>query len=348
MGQARGRKASWDPVVYVALGTLASGALVALSGCGGAHSPYVITPTEVVVEPVRHARVVVLTVDGLRPDAVVSANSPNILTLAARGASTSKAQTVFPPWTLPAHASLLSGYGPDRHLIKWDDYAPEKGFITVPTVLSVAGQAGRRAVAVIGKSKLQHLNAPGCRCTFILAPRETDEEVANQAVYALNQGDFDLMFIHMPSTDITGHAMRWMSVQYLATFNQADAAIGRILSAVPPDATVIVTADHGGNGTDHSAQVALNMTVPWIIAGPAVKVGYSLSRPVNVKDTASTVAYLLGLVMPSDLEGRPVFEAFAGAESSAASVASAALQPLLLSPPKAGPRGPSPRGRLTR
>ena len=348
MGQARGRKASWDPVVYLALGTVASSALVALSGCGGAHSSYVVTPTEVVVEPVRHARVVILTVDGLRPDAVVPAYAPNILNLSALGATTFKAQTVFPPWTLPAHASILSGYGPDRHLIKWDDYVPEKGFITVPTVLSVAGQVGRRAVAVVGKSKLQHLNAAGCRCTFVLAPRETDEEVANQAVSVLNQGDFDLLFVHLPSTDLTGHAMRWMSVQYLTAFSQADAAVGRILAAAPADSTVILTADHGGNGTDHSAQTGLNMTVPWIIAGPAVRVGYSLARPVNVKDTASTVAYLLGLTMPSDVEGRPVFEAFAGAESTASSLAAAGLQPLLLSPPKAGSRGPSPRGRLTR
>src|SRR6185503_9477829 len=96
MGQARGRKASWDPVVWVTRSVVASTSLVTLWSCGGARTPYVATPTTTIVEPVRHSRVVVITIDGLRADAVVAPNAPNLLTLAARGAATFKAQTVFP------------------------------------------------------------------------------------------------------------------------------------------------------------------------------------------------------------------------------------------------------------
>jgi arylsulfatase A-like enzyme len=52
------------------------------------------------------------------------------------------------------------------------------------------------------------------------------------------------------------------------------------------------------------------MTIPWIVAGPGVVPGSKLSRRVVVYDTAATAMWALGLDLPSDLDGRPVLEAF--------------------------------------
>ena len=43
-----------------------------------------------------------------------------------------------------------------------------------------------------------------------------------------------------------------------------------LLAALPPQTTVILTADHGGKDRDHGPDVPENMTVPWIVAGPKV------------------------------------------------------------------------------
>jgi hypothetical protein len=52
------------------------------------------------------------------------------------------------------------------------------------------------------------------------------------------------------------------------------------------------------------------MTIPWIVAGPGVRVGYEIVGQVRVYDTAATAAWALGLLLPAEWEGRPVMEAF--------------------------------------
>ena len=41
---------------------------------------------------------------------------------------------------------------------------------------------------------------------------------------------FDLLLVHLPQTDQTGHASGWMSAEYLAQVQQTDAAVGRLVS----------------------------------------------------------------------------------------------------------------------
>src|SRR5437763_1437554 len=66
-------------------------------------------------------RVVLISLDGLRPDAVTPTNMPTVARLAKEGAATANAQTVLPSLTLPAHTSMLTGLVPDRHGITWND-----------------------------------------------------------------------------------------------------------------------------------------------------------------------------------------------------------------------------------
>ena len=92
--------------------------------CGAASlptSPAVPTPT-----PTAPVRVVIVSIDGLRPDAVQQLNPPNLRALREKGAYTWQAQTITPSNTLPSHVSELTGYPPARHGITWDDYLPAK------------------------------------------------------------------------------------------------------------------------------------------------------------------------------------------------------------------------------
>ena len=57
----------------------------------------------------------------------------------------------------------------------------------------------------------------------------------------------NLLFVHLPQVDLTGHASGWMSAEYLAQLQQTDEAVGRLVALLPPEATVILTADHGGH-----------------------------------------------------------------------------------------------------
>lgn len=260
------------------------------------------TPSPTPIPP----KVVIISIDGLRPDGLLQADAPNILAMAQRGAYTWDAQTTFPPATLPGHASMLTGFAPDAHGVIWNDNYPDRA-IAVPTIFATAHAAGLRTVMVVGKEKMQLFNVPGTVDSYVYAT-EGDRDVADKAIAEIETG-FDLMFIHLPNMDFFGHSTGWMSEIYLFEITQTDKAVGRILAALPPDTLVILTADHGGHDKVHGARIPVDMTISWIIAGPGVVADHEIAAPVNTMDTAATVAYVLGLTLAPDAAGVPVLEA---------------------------------------
>src|SRR5262245_49770519 len=82
------------------------------------------------------ARVLLVSIDGLRPDALWAAPARNLLGLACRGAHAWEARTVTPSMTVPGHASMITGLTPASHGFTWDD--ARSGFIDAPTILGVA------------------------------------------------------------------------------------------------------------------------------------------------------------------------------------------------------------------
>jgi predicted AlkP superfamily pyrophosphatase or phosphodiesterase len=275
-----------------------------LAGCAGSSSITAPTPTP----PPPSPKVVVISVDGLRPDAITELVAPNIHALAQRGARALDAQTVMPSNTLPAHVSMLSGYAPSVHKVAWDDYMPERGGIQVSTVFAAAKAAGLRSVLVAGKEKFNHFRDTGTVDTCIVAGRG-DEDVANEGIVQ-TAAAWDLMFVHFGGVDLVGHSRGWMSAAYIVQVNNTDRSVGRLLAALPRQATVILTADHGGHGAGHGTSMAVDMTIPWLIAGPGIPEGLLLTRRIQTTDTAATVAHLLSIRLPPDVAGKPVLEAF--------------------------------------
>jgi predicted AlkP superfamily pyrophosphatase or phosphodiesterase len=271
------------------------------------------TPAAPAPTPAPSPSVAILSVDGLRADvlaadALAKTDLPNLRRLMERSAYTLSARTVSPSETLPAHASMLTGTEPREHKIIWDDLEPQKGFVTVPTVFSVARAAGLRTIMVVGKRKLQHLAPAGTVDTFVLAERG-DVDVANEAIVQAGTG-FGVLFVHFPDVDLAGHADGWMSKSYLSALCALDAAVGRVLAALPTETTVILTADHGGRGQTHGADLPENRTVPWIVAGPKVTRRGEMTARVKQTDTAATALWSVGLSLPSGCPGSVVREAF--------------------------------------
>lgn len=250
------------------------------------------------------AKVLLVSVDGLRPDAIFYAPAPHLLAMACRGSFTWRAQTIHPSITLPSHASMVSGFPPEAHKLFHNDLKP--GYIAVPTVMSVAKEAGKRVVLVVGKEKMIQLIPPETFDTFVFTP-DLDDEVISKAMLELPAG-FDFMFVHLPMVDIIGHSKGWMSPEYLRQVSITDAALGRLLSVVPKDVTVIVTADHGGSGYIHWSGAPEDVSIPWIVTGPGVRRGHSMAADITTFDTAATAAYVLGLSLVPEAKGRPVLE----------------------------------------
>jgi arylsulfatase A-like enzyme len=148
----------------------------------------------------------------------------------------------------------------------------------------------------------------GSTDSFVQATRG-DVDAVNETIVLLPTG-FDLLFVHLPQVDQTGHASGWMSAEYLAQVQQTDEAVGRLLSLLPAEANVILTADHGGQLKNHGTRERCDMTIPWIIAGPRVTHRGALTRPVRTVDTAITALSLLGVPAPPNATGKLVSEPF--------------------------------------
>lgn len=284
--------------------------------------------------PVRHGavsdHVIVISLDGMRPDALMKYGGSTLERLAREGTYSIDAQTIFPSKTLPSHTSMLTGQPPERHGITWNsDETDEVGEVAVPTVFEVAKSAGYTTAAFFSKSKFHHLQKPGT-LDYTQAPEGGDKWMATRTVgdviNYLHHERPNLLFVHIAETDYAGHSFGWMSFAYKWAVKRADAGVAAVMKAADGaygkgNYTMIVTADHGGHDRNHGSLEPVDMTIPWIAWGQGVQPGLHIGAGVRTMDTAATVLWLLGVNEPGDWAGRPVAAAYTESAKVAAETA---------------------------
>src|SRR5207237_285483 len=91
--------------------------------------------------------VIIISEDGLRPDALLQANGTTHGRVMQEGAYSLQAMTIRHASTLPSHAAMLSGFDEPAHKLSWNSWRPERGYIQVPTIFDAAMRAGDGAAA---------------------------------------------------------------------------------------------------------------------------------------------------------------------------------------------------------
>jgi len=266
-------------------------------------------------------KVVIISIDGLRPDLALRANTPNIHALMNIGSFTFWARTTAESVTLPSHTSMLTGVTPVKHGIQWNSDLPLKHpvYPLFPTIFELAHQAGYTTAMATGKSKFINLAKPGTLNWMYVPNLQKDEDlhVAAQAVAMILAHQPDLLFVHFPGVDSAGHEYGWASEQQMNAIAEADEYLGLILWALDQrhlreSTFILVTADHGGAGLSHGPDDPRSRNIPWITVGPGIRRGVDLTTYVdlviNTEDTFSTVAYLLGIPIIKQVDGKPVLE----------------------------------------
>jgi arylsulfatase A-like enzyme len=271
-------------------------------------------------------RVVLVVLDGLRPDAVDAFQLDHVAELAARGATAFTARTVTPSVTAAAMASLFTGLPPARHGVVSDRFHVPRRRGPVDPLPRVLAGAGFPSAAFIGslpalyaglaRQIARHIGLGRAVCSG-----ETARAIVESAKPTLTQQERGLIVLHWPDADRAGHEHGWMSGPYEAGARAMDQALGDLVDIVSRtgDATtlIIALADHGGGGAianDHDSVHPTDQTIPIILAGPAVETG-ALAGPVSLLDVPPTVLWALGVACPPSYEGRVLTDAFASAES---------------------------------
>jgi predicted AlkP superfamily pyrophosphatase or phosphodiesterase len=276
------------------------------------------------VDAIHH--VLIISIDGLRPDLLVRAQTPNVRALCAAGSYTFWAETTPEAYTLPCHVSMLTGVSAEKHGVTWNEYI-EQSYPNVPTLFDIAKKAGYSTAMATGKMKFIVFARPGALDDFYYPHEEpvSDDEVAIHAAALLRKRRPNVMFVHFPGVDTVGHEYGWGTDEQIAATEKADQAVGRIRETLTAldlaDSTlVILTADHGGAAKSHEMLDPRSHFIPWIAVGPGVRKGFDLTRlgdrTVRIEDTFPTACAFLGLTPGSECQGRAVMEVLETASST--------------------------------
>ncbi|MDX2021862.1 MAG: alkaline phosphatase [Deltaproteobacteria bacterium] len=258
--------------------------------------------------------VIIVSEDGMRPDLLTAAEAPLHHRLMAEGAYSLRAMTIRRASTLPSHAAMLSGFDVEAHGLYWNSWRPERGFIKVPTVFSAAADTGKGVAAFVGKQKLAHIIRPE-QINVFATPSYLCRKVAEEAIEYFLEHKPQVEFVHFSDPDSFGHKDGWMSESQRKAVRSSDRCLRTLIDGIAAselarDTLVIVSADHGGHGHNHSGSCLEDRLIPWFAWGVGVKAGHKIGEAISTVDTAATTLWALGLSAPAGQQGRPVKDAF--------------------------------------
>lgn len=262
-------------------------------------------------------KVLFIMLDGCRPDGLAQAKTPHLDSLWQNGAYTWTARSVMPSVTLPCHTSIFRGVSPQKHGVGTDNIFRQSA-AAFPSLFDTLSMANKQNAMFYSWEQLRDVSSPGSlRISYCVAAdygADNDTRVAVQAADYLVREKPDFCFLYLGDIDIHGHLFGWMSSEYIGAIESNDKAVGLVLDALAKAGlrdqyTILVHADHGGHGTDHSTDTPEDMTIPWFINGPGVKRGHVIQTPVSLLNTPATIAYLLDVERPEVWEAEPVYDA---------------------------------------
>jgi predicted AlkP superfamily pyrophosphatase or phosphodiesterase len=258
--------------------------------------------------------VLIISEDGLRPDALRQLHLHWHELLRHRGSVAKVALTIRDASTLPAHASMLSSVLPSEHGLTWNNWQPKRGYIKVPTIFTEAKEAGLTTAFFTGKKKLRHIVPPGTVGIYERPAYYCKGVAQDAAAYIIAQKPA-LTFVHFADPDELGHSQGWMSPGQMHAIANSDRCLGVLYEAletagIVDDTLIIVSADHGGHNKVHSGRTRIDRMIPWMACGPGVREDFVIPDEVSTMDTAATALYALGLPIPESYEGKPRTEIF--------------------------------------
>jgi hypothetical protein len=261
-------------------------------------------------------RVVVVLVDGmgwhLLPELVTDA--PLLASvLAGDTGRLDELACTFPSTTPTSLASLGTGVAPGEHgilgfnlklpdsdqvlnHIRWRDDPPPTQWQPVPTWFERLQRAGVGARAVLPAAFIgSGLTEAAYRGAQFVAVK-TDDDYAQLVVDQLRAAP-GLVYAYTAVLDTAAHVFGIGSAEWHAAGAYVDALLTRLVEALPPDAALLITADHGGLNVpeygriDLDADSRLSAGVRVVAGEPRVR--YLHTEPGAASDVIATWSELL-------------------------------------------------------
>lgn len=279
----------------------------------------------------RVSRVLIIGIDGCRPDALQAAKTPYLDDLVSHGTlfegteirsarNADEADTV----SGPGWSNLLTGVWPDKHNVLNNSFK-EPHYEKFPHFFARLREARPEAVTasfsdwkpiseliVSAASVNRHFEPQGSDYTG------SDADAAKAACEYLLAASPDAVVLYLGQVDETGHAHGFHpSVpEYIAAIERVDGHIGEVTAAIhsrpqyaQEDWLILVCTDHGGQGTGHGGghQIEEIRRTFLIVSGSSAQIGHSTDQTYQVDVVATALTHLgIDLKPEWQLDGRAV------------------------------------------
>lgn len=261
-------------------------------------------------------RVLIITFDGIRVDGLEQARTPNIDSLIRDGAASFTTRDVMPSVTLPNYTSHLCGAGPevhgvvdnhwlvDKHALDAIERDQEGYFPSSFQVLKEQVPGIKTAFYWNWKPLINPYNSKYFDDTlFAKDPDYPDLFDRAMAFMGEHRDDPQFVFLYNVHTDHQGHSYGWMTPEYIQAIEEGDVQVGRMLDFLKAEGLyegthIFFVTDHGGIGKKHGGISPEEMIIPWVVKGPGIRKGFTVTEANNTVNTASTVLRLFGAEQP--------------------------------------------------
>jgi hypothetical protein len=269
-------------------------------------------------------KVLTIGIDGLRPDALLAADAPNIDSLldgsffgtsGPSGIFATYAQAEHLTFSGPGWGSYMTGLHVDRHGADtngFENVVPGTTDWFTPLEAFDPSLNTHRVITWV----IAHNSIPSGADTADVYEYSSNGDVlmTNRVVNLMQDAATDVVMTFFSDVDTAGHTCGFdpAAACYLAEIADTDAKIGQIMAAIESrpnfddeDWLVILTTDHGGLGTGHHGGLPPQRTIPFIVAGPLATTVLPQAHP-RLPDVAATVLSYFGAPLPADYDGHAV------------------------------------------
>ena len=272
-------------------------------------------------------KVIIIGIDGIRPDVLADVPTPNLDALADAGLFIDDARTGFPSVSGPGWSSMLNGVWPEKHGVLGNDFEDDRydeypDFLT--RIEQVRPDLNTFAVAdwrpLVASDDQRHPIGDGIDRKEVLDGYETgwaegDSMSVELAVSHLSDADPDALFVYLGNPDEVSHGAGSIGQEYREAIALADRHVGMLIEAIQSRASyaaedwlVLSSTDHGRTEQGgHGGDTPEERTIYLLASGSSVDPSLRPDAAFIVDVPVTALAHLGITIDPAwRLDGQPI------------------------------------------
>lgn len=271
------------------------------------------------------SHVIIIGLDGWGTWCMEKGEAPFIKEMMHEGSWTLNKRAVLPTISGANWAAMMNGTPVESSGITNNDPAPtfEPLFLTdhdaQPTIFHLLAEQRPNLETGVICEWGDFLNYADTLCLdFFQRIRQASEHpdaIVDASVKYIQARKPALCFIHIDALDHMGHSYGQGSDEYYAELPLVDDRVRRIVEGVKAagiydESIIMVTSDHGHEGTSHGGSSQLEIQTPFVIWGKGIMKNHEIKETLIQYDIAATVAKIFNLEVPQSWRGKAmeVFE----------------------------------------